>query len=174
MAKASKKGLLMQVTGQFGDQCVFRESNKQLIMSQKTHRKFIYTPARLKQQEIYRQAAYRASYSLHDPEKRARYEAARKPGQTAYNVALSEFLLMLGAGKDEPTPTPVPQAPKAPRNGRRKKKVKEIAMILDTADGMLTEGNVVIPDETIEAILNVAQQKTSHKVNKITLVINYH
>jgi len=36
MAKASKKGLLMQVTGQFGDQCVFRESNKQLIMSQKT------------------------------------------------------------------------------------------------------------------------------------------
>jgi hypothetical protein len=44
--------------------------------------------------------------------------------------------------------------------------------VLDTEDGMITEGHVVIPEETLEAIINTAKQKTSQKVSKITLLIN--
>jgi hypothetical protein len=94
MAKAGKRWPAFPFTGQFADTMVFRDSNGQPIMSQKTHRKFIMTPAIKKQQWRFRHAARLAKLAIRDPEKRARLEAERKPGQTAYNVALSEYLLI--------------------------------------------------------------------------------
>ena len=167
MSKAGENILVRGMTGKFGDQAVFRKSNGQTIMSDVSHHKVKPTPAMQKQWNKFRHAAKLAKVAIRDPEKRARYEAARKPGQTAYNVALSEFLNMLIAGKREPIPTP-PYRKKAAKGI----KTKDITLVIDTDKGMVVKTGLVVPDEHLQWFISAAKSSTSGKVQKMIVLIN--
>jgi len=154
--------------GNFAKQFVIRETNGQPIatkMPKRKKRKKL-SEAVIDQNDRFRDAAHLAKIANRDPEKRPRLEAARKPGQSAYNVALSEYLKMFVDGKREPTPTPPYK-----KESDSVITTKNITLILDTDDGTLVDTAVAIPAEKMKWILAAARKKTTKKVRTIVLRI---
>ena len=173
MAKARKNSIMAGVSGQVGDQMVFRQSNGQTIMSAKYKYKDNPTDHMMVQRILFEKAAKLAKETIKDPKKRRHYEAQRRPGQTAYNVAVSEIFQEIWADHKH---IPLVKKPKVRKS--RKKPVesilnKGITLLIDTNEGTLVESGVKAPDEQfLEWIYNAAKSKTSHHINTIVVRIN--
>jgi len=81
MAKVDKASMLNGIRGKFGKDMVFRELNGQTIASNISSKKVKPTEKRLLQRAKFKAISPLAKEIIADPVKRARYEAARKPGQ---------------------------------------------------------------------------------------------
>ena len=168
MAKAGENSILRGVRGHIGKQTVVKERYGQTIvtnMPKRDNRK--RTDAMKKHNIRFKRASKLAKYHMKDPEKLARYEAARKPGQSAYNVALGEFLNMIVAGKNEPTPTPPRALPVL-----HKTKTKNLTLLVDTDKETIFQSRPDIPNELLECLITTAQKSTTEKVRKIVLRIS--
>jgi hypothetical protein len=168
MAKVNENSILRNIRGHIGKQVVVKVTNGQPIMTDipKAPKKK-RSPAVRKQNSFFKIAAHTAKRLIKDPVERTRYEAARRPGQSAYNVALSECLRRLGPNKENFTPAP----PYRKRTGK-KIQPKDITLLLDTDDGTLVETGLVVQDENLKWILAAAREKTTKKVRKIVLRIS--
>jgi len=163
MAKVRENALINGIRGHVGKQYVIRETNGQPIVTNiPKHTKKKPTEKQEDQFWKFRAAAKKASIAIKDPEKLKRYEAARKPGWSAYNVAFSEYLTMFVAGKKEPTPLP-PQ----PRKVIHKMKTKNITLLLDTDKGTIVKSALAVPDEYLGWLKSTAEKITSEKVRNI-------
>jgi hypothetical protein len=168
MARVGNNALVKDLRGHLGKQIVIKKTNNQVIATtMPKHPKKKRSAPVQKQNRLFTIAAHGAKRAIKDPVRRARYEAARRPGQSAYNVALSEILKMLVSNKHEITPTP----PYRKRTGK-KLQTKDITLLLDTDDGTLVETGLVVKDENLKWILTAAREKTSKKVRKIVLRIS--
>ena len=168
MAQAGENSILRDVRGHFGKQVVVKKSHgKTIVANMPKHSKKKRTEAMIKHTRRFRTASRLAKYHMQDPEKQARYEAARKPGQSAYNVALGEFLNMLVAGKHEPTPTPPRALPVV-----HKMKTKNVTLLVDTDKDTIFQSHPDIPFEHLEWLINAAKNSTTEKVRKIVLRIS--
>ena len=168
MARVGKNALVSDLRGHLGKQVVYKKTNNQVIattMPRRPRKK--RSEAVQKQNRLFKVAAHGAKNAIKDPVRRKRYEAARKPGQSAYNVAMSEILKMLVANKHEITPTPAYRK----RTGKSIK-TNDITLLLDTDDGTLVETGLVVKDENLKWILAAAREKTTKKVRKIVLRIS--
>jgi hypothetical protein len=168
MAKAGENAILKGVRGHIGKSVVVKERHGQTIVTNMPdHDKKKRTEAMKKHARRFKRASKLAKYHMQDPEKLARYEAARKPGQSAYNVALGEFLNMIIAGKHEPTPTPPRALPVV-----HKLKTKNVTLLVDTDKDTIFQSAPDILYEHLECIINAAKKSTIEKVRKIVLRIS--
>jgi len=164
----------MAYTGKLGDDLVIRESNGQSIMYPKPQpkKKRKLSLAERTQQRNFRISARRASIAIRDPEKRPAYEAAREPGQTAYNMAFRESMFELTGGRYKQKTKPVTRKTAPPAHSRGKLKIKDISVLLDTNIGTVFVDNIPIPDRSLKWILTAAKKSTPHQVKRIVLRIN--
>ena len=168
MARVRENVLVSGIRGHIGKQVVIRETNGQPIATKMPKRsKKKPSEAVQDQRWNFGEAAHLAKVAIRDPEKRPRYEAARRPGQSAYNVALAEYLNMFIAKKREPTPTP----PYRKKSAKRIK-TKDITLLVDTDNGTVVDTRFDVPDEKLQWLLGAARVKTNKKVRKIILLIS--
>ena len=115
-----------------------------------------------------------AKVALEDPVERARYEALRKPGQYAYHVAYAEKYEELFPGSN----------PSGKKKRHRRGKVlaqiinglpvKDITLIIDTADATITKSGVIAPDKhVLDWIYAAALQNTTQRFSTILVRIRF-
>jgi len=92
MAKVGKNVLTRGLSGKVGNLVVFRNSGEQTIMSsapgKRTHP---LSEDQLLHRQEFKEAVLYAKSVLADPDKKAEYEAAAKDGESAFNVAVSDY-----------------------------------------------------------------------------------
>jgi len=92
MAKVGNNILTHGLKGMVGDLIVFRQRDGKTIVSSKPEHHSPMSEAQLHHIQQFQEAVIYAKSVLCDPEKRDAYQHAAKQGQTAYNVALADFL----------------------------------------------------------------------------------
>jgi hypothetical protein len=92
MAKVGNNVLTHGLHGKIGDLIVFRVRNGETIVGAKPEHAGPPTEAMLKHRELFQEAVLYAKSAMADPDKKAAYDAAKKPGESAYNVAVADFL----------------------------------------------------------------------------------
>lgn len=92
MAKVGNNILTHGLQGMVGDLIVFRQRDGKTIVSAKPEHHGSLTEAQLQHLHHFQEAVIYAKSVLSDPEKKEAYKHAAKPGQSAYNVALADFL----------------------------------------------------------------------------------
>ncbi len=92
MAKVGNNILTHGLSGMVGDLIVFRQRDGKTIVSSKPEHHGPMSEAQLQHIQKFQEAVIYAKSVLGDPEKRDAYKHAAKQGQSAYNVALADFL----------------------------------------------------------------------------------
>ena len=93
MARVKKNIITQGLSGKLGNNIVFRHRGDQTIVAvvpQKT--KYEPTEAQQKQTRKFRNAVVYGKQAIQDPTVRAAYQAQAKDGQSAYNVAVADYL----------------------------------------------------------------------------------
>ena len=174
MVKVKKGSLLDGVTGKFGEDLIFRKSNGQTIASNVSSKKVKATEKRLNQRAKFKVISPLAKEAIADPVKRARYEAAREPGQSAYNVAFSEIYDEYFPGEKPADKIKNKRKKKFPGKTLDGKGIKDIILLIDTDTGTLLQTEVTVPDQhVLDWILAAAKMKTSEPVSNILVRIRY-
>jgi hypothetical protein len=92
MANVSKNVLTRGVSGKVGNLLVFRKRGDQTIMSAAPGKRTLpLTAAQLLHQEKFREAVFYAKAILQDPQKKEAYKESAKNGESAFNLAVSDF-----------------------------------------------------------------------------------
>jgi hypothetical protein len=93
MAQVGKNVLTRGLSGKLGNLVVFRRNREKTIMSvapgKRTHP---LTEAQQRHLQQFREAVVYAKSVLADQEKKAEYKAAAKNGESAFNVAVADYL----------------------------------------------------------------------------------
>ena len=172
MARVDKRSILQGVHGQIGDQVVLRELNRQNILAMKPSYKDKPTPAMLSGRARFRLAVKLAKADIADPVIRARYEAECRTGQSVFNVAISEHMARFNPGGKKALEKMNLQNVKKRRKPVNGIRIKDITLLIDTANESFTESDVIAPDEhIIEWLCAAAKRKTSEKLTNIIVRI---
>jgi hypothetical protein len=93
MAKVGNNIVVTGLSGKLGDLIVFRNRSGKTIVSQ-APRKREQEPSEAQEQQqlCFQEAILYGKASITDPEKKAAYKASAGEGQSAYNVAVADFL----------------------------------------------------------------------------------
>ncbi len=94
MAKSINNVVMQGVSGTIGKMLVFRTNaaGKTIVARRPKRSSKPLTEAQLETINRFTEAAYYAKSAIADPELKAAYQAKAKPGQSAYNMAFSDFL----------------------------------------------------------------------------------
>jgi len=93
MAEVGKNIVVTGLSGKLGDLIVFRNRGGKTIVSQAPgKREQEPTEAQEQHQLRFQEAILYGKASITDPEKKASYQAAAEEGQSAFNVAVADFL----------------------------------------------------------------------------------
>jgi hypothetical protein len=93
MAKVRKNVLTRGLSGKLGNLVVFRNDGGKTIMSSAPGKRTLpLTEAQQMHQQQFKQAVLYAKAVLADPDKKAEYESAARNGESAYNMAVADFL----------------------------------------------------------------------------------
>src|ERR1035438_2813893 len=168
MAIVDKNSILQGVHGKIGDDVELRKVNRQQVLANKSHKKVKKTVLRQAQQDRFKIVEKLAKADLADPVKRAQFEALRKPGQSAYTVAISfHYNKLFLNGKE------IPEKPRR-RRGKRINgiKTKKITLLVDTSDNTFIETRIPVPDDKmLEWLYAAARLQTADKITNIHLRI---
>ena len=91
MASIGNNVIFSGFRGRFGDH-FFRIRNGKTFICARPRITREPTEGMLKVRARFKQATAYAKTALEDPERRKFYEAARRPGRSAYNMAVADFL----------------------------------------------------------------------------------
>ncbi len=92
MAKVGNNILTHGLQGMVGDLIVFRSRDGKTIVSAKPAHHGPMTEAQIKHQHDFQEAVLYAKVATADPAKKEAYKNAAKPGESAFCVALADFL----------------------------------------------------------------------------------
>ena len=93
MAQIGKNVVTHGASGKLGNQVVFRQTGNQTIMAiAPGKRTKPLTDPQLQHLQQFKEAVLYAKSVMDEPDKKAEYKAAAKNGETAYNVAVGDFL----------------------------------------------------------------------------------
>ncbi len=93
MAKVKKNIITQGLAGKLGDTIVFRQlGGKTIVQAMPEKRKQELSEGQKKQINKFREAARYAKQALENDEVRTAYAAKAKVGQTAYNVAIADYM----------------------------------------------------------------------------------
>ena len=92
MAYVKKNIVTQGLSGKLGDNLVFRQRGGKTIVSVKPTITQERTEAQKQHAQRFRQAAQYAKKAIQDPQMKALYQSRAKEGQSAYNVALGDYL----------------------------------------------------------------------------------
>lgn len=92
MAKVKNNIVTEGLSGMLGQRIVFRQRAGKTIVSVKPQVTAERSEAQLRQVQKFREGAQYATKALQDPNVKAAYALRAKPGQSAYNVALADYL----------------------------------------------------------------------------------
>jgi len=92
MAKSSNNVITHGLSGTVGGMLVFRQQgNKTIVAKRPSKRTTALKESEMQVQERFKAAASYAKVAIKDPVLKELYQAAAKPGQTAYNVAFADY-----------------------------------------------------------------------------------
>jgi|ERR1035438_7914414 hypothetical protein len=174
MPIAGPDSFLHGLHGKFGKQAVVRDVNGQSVVSNVPNYVDKKTLDELKYRDRFSLVSKLAKVALEDPVERARYESLRKIGQYAYHVAYAEIYQKHFPGTN----------PNGKKKRHRKGKiltqiinglpVKDITLIIDTADATITKSGVIVPDKhVLDWIYAAALQNTTQKFSTIMVRIRF-
>ena len=92
MAYVKKNIITEGLSGKLGDTIVFRQRGGKTIVSVKPTMPQERSEAQKKHAERFRRAAQYAKKAIQDPKVKALYQSRAKDGQSAYNMALGDYL----------------------------------------------------------------------------------
>jgi hypothetical protein len=93
MAKVGKNVLTRGLSGKLGNLVVFRNKGTKTIVSMAPgHREVPQTTAQNLHHQKFREAVMYAKSVLADPGMKQKYQSAAKDGETAFNVAVADFI----------------------------------------------------------------------------------
>lgn len=91
MAKADNNVILSHLSGSIGNQITVRQVGGKTIVSQKQRkRRTRLSPMQVQVKVNFKGATHRAMRLLNDPDLKDFYESVKRPGQTAYNMAVKD------------------------------------------------------------------------------------
>ena len=93
MAKSTTNGLTHGYYGKVGDMVYRRFGNKSILQKLPDFSGVRWSKAQKGNRKRFRDATVQAHKAMADPELRAFYQKKAKKGQTAWNVAISDFML---------------------------------------------------------------------------------
>lgn len=94
MAKVKNNIVTEGLSGKLGDRIVFRQKAGKTIVAVKPQMPEERSEAQINHAQRFREASQYAVEALKDPNVRAGYAARAKAGQSAYNVALADYLTL--------------------------------------------------------------------------------
>ncbi len=146
MAKVGNNVLTHGLHGKIGDLIVFRVRNGQTIVGAKPERSGSPTEAMIKHREHFQEAVLYAKAAMADPAMKEAYEAAKKGSESAYNVAIADFLRAPHIDEID-----VSNYNGQPGDTIRVRavddfKVAEVALSVEAADGNVIESGAAVQD----------------------------
>jgi len=172
MAIVDKNSPLNSVSGQIGNgQLVVRESNGQKILYANSRHKDKPTPEMEIRRKIFAKAHQLAQEAIADPVRKAVYEAKKRPGQTAYNVAVSEISkeLSLKPGQREKEKKVGNEMKIVARENAQ---VASVQFTIKTPDGKEIEKGIAVPAANgQEWIFTLPEQISSENAGKFVISI---
>ena len=93
MATVKKNIVTQGLSGKLGNNIVFRNrGGKTIVAVTPEKKKRVYTEAQRKQTRKFRSAIVYGKQAIQDPTTKAVYEAQAKDGQSAFNIAVADYL----------------------------------------------------------------------------------
>lgn len=92
MAYVKNNVITQGLSGKLGNNIVFRQRNGKTIVAVAPTITQERSEAQKRQSQRFKQAAYYAKKAIQDPQTKALYQNQAKPGQSAYNVAVSDYM----------------------------------------------------------------------------------
>ncbi|MFB9120415.1 hypothetical protein ACFFUE_04340 [Bergeyella porcorum] len=171
MAKTINNSITHGVSGKFGEQIVFRQVNGQTLMCKSPISRGKTSAKQEQQQEKFKKASQYAKRALEDPVLSAGYalEAKRRKGQSAYNVAVADYLISPTIDKVDVSAYTGNVGEKIKIQAYDDYKVEAVKVYIHTSSSLVEEGEAIL--QGIEWIYTIQTENTNLSGSKITVKV---